>query len=259
MFESNTKKLALKCLALVLLISGLILFSNDSTKSLFASSRIQQDRAQLPAVSIEPQDSTPLRIVSATPLFLDSETYTVRVILQNQSSKKVRAFAIAADNTSGGNGGLVMFVNLARSNAVLVPTQMRSVDINYSQKGSPTNVTLSMDFVELSDGSTWGPDVNKSQDRLSGQRAGAKIEGRRIRELLKAKGVAAVLASISGETSGDNVASSTSEHSSVWQDGFRSGVGSVRYRIRQALQTGDSTQLEQEVTRPFDTSEGEPQ
>ncbi|MBA3240974.1 MAG: hypothetical protein H0T60_07075 [Acidobacteria bacterium] len=252
MFESNAKKLTLKCVVLVLLILGLILFSRDSTRALLAPSQIPANGVQLPTVTQADQEGTPLRIVETLVETPDPEKTVVRVVVQNQSAKNIRAFTVTADTR-------IEFINLSGKASILSPTQNRVFDITYMGDERPKTVNLSVDFVEFGDGATWGPDMNKSHDRLSGQRAGAKMERRRLRELLKAKGAAAVLTSVSEEPSGDNSPSSTSGRSSEWQEGFRSGVGSARHRIRQALQTGDSTQLEQEVARPFDTSEGEPQ
>lgn len=141
MLESENRKLALRCLALIVLISGLVLLTKERTRASLSS---PQARVKLPVASVAPQDDTPLRIINT---FIESEPGVVRlkVMAQNQSGKKIRAYAIVAD---GGAGSRVDFANLTTPTAVMQPTQIKTFDIAYSENQVPANVTLSVDFVE---------------------------------------------------------------------------------------------------------------
>jgi len=251
MLETNTKKLALKCLALILLILALLLFTKDSTKALLAHSQVSE---KLPTVSIAPQDDAPLRIINT---FMESEPgiLRLRIMAQNQSSKRIRAYAIVAH---GGSSSQIDFVNLTSPNAIFQPTQIKTLDIGYSENALPESVTLSVDFVEFDDSGTWGTDSHNSRDMLAGQRDGAKAERKRLRELLKSKGTSVVLEAIREELPDNPEVGMTNKHSEKWREGYRNGIGSIRHRLRQNLQTSDPARIELELARPFDLSEEQP-
>ena|SRR2546423_1521466 len=254
MFKVVTKKLALKCFALALLVFALFIFTKNAT---IASLTSTQERAKLSTVSIAPQDDAPLRIINT---FIESEPglLRLRVMAQNQSRKRIRAYAIVAD---GGAGSRVDFANLTSPTSIFQPTQIQTFDIAYSENqvnGPPNSVRLSVDFVEFDDGSTWGLDVHKSRDTLAGQREGAKAEKKRLRELLKSKGPSAVFDAIRAEVTDDPEVATTTKHSEEWLQGYRNGIGAIRHRLRQNLQTNDPARIELELARPFDTSEEQP-
>jgi hypothetical protein len=180
----------------------------------------------------------------------------LRITAQNQSLKRIRAYAIVAD---GGGVSRVDFVNLTKPAAVFQPTQVKTFDIAYSESNSSESVTLSVDFVEFDDGSVWGPDRHKSQDKLAGQREGAKAERRRLRELLKSKGSSAVLNAVREAVSDEHEIKAATQHSEEWLQGYRNGISSIRHRLRQSLQTSDPNHVELELAKPFDLSEEQPQ
>lgn len=258
MLEPSIKKLIGKFLCLALLISCLVIFSRESTKSLLAASQAGQEPAKPPIISIAPQDGMPLRIVNSFPESLGPDGFRIRLIMQNQGDKQIRAFAVIADNVlSGGvQSTRAEFVNLTNPASVLQPSQVRDVNIGYGTGELPETVRLAVDFVEFSDGSTTGLDVHNSRAMLAGMREGAKKEKQQLRDLLKRKGPSAVLESTEADPASDPEPTISPKPSAEWLEGFRSGVGSIRHRIKEAAQAGGLKQIELELAKPFDLAEG---
>lgn len=244
---TGTKKLVLKCFTLTLLAFGVYVTTTTPMQALLAA---PQSRERLPAASIASQADSPLRIVNT---FTESEPglVRVRVMAQNQSQKRIRAYAILAD---AGAYSRLDFANLTTPTALFQPTQIKTIDISFSESEAPASVTLSVDFVEFDDGSTWGADSYHSRDRLAGQRAGAKAERLRLRGLLKARGSSAVFDAVREDVSDDAKGEGANKHTEEWMQGYRNGVGSVRNRLRRNLPAGDPARVEGELAKPFDLS-----
>jgi len=248
MLNSDIKKIVMKYFVLMLMILALLLFSKDSTKALFASSQASKDGAELPTITQADQGDAPLRIVHTFVETPSPEKIVVRVMVQNQSAKNIRALAIAADTR-------VDFLNLSSRASILMPSQIKTFDIVYTEDGRPKRVNLSIDFVEFGDGTAWGIDNANSRDRLAGQREGAKAERQRLKNLFKSKGRSALTELLEGEVPDKLESSSAANRSQEWQQGYRSGMASIRYRLRQALQTSNQEQVELELNKSYDTSE----
>lgn len=242
---------ALRYLALALFLFSLLLLTRDLTR---ASLSYLQLRPKSPTASVAPQPGAPLRI---THTFVESEPGLIRlkVMAQNQSGKSIRAYAIVAD---AGPASRVDFVNLTTSAAVLRPTQIETFDFPYRENDAPQRVTLSVDFVEFDNGSTWGTDSHNSRDTLAGQREGAKAERARLRGLLKSGGPSAVFDAVREEVPDRPEIKRDAKPSEEWLRGYRNGMAGIRHRLRQNLQSSDPARVELELARPFDLSEGQP-
>ncbi len=256
MLEVNMKKLILKYLALTLLLLGLFLFSKDSTRVLLASAQAVQGRNQPPTTFIAAQDDAPLRIVSTSVESTEPKNFKLQAMVQNQSNKEIRAYAITSETASAKTqNGYTQFTNLTRRSNIWQPTETRTIEVSDTQDELIVNVRITVDFVEFSDGTTWGLDVNNSRDILAGQREGARVERQRIRQLLKSKGRAEVSAYIRTADYNEVETSIAPNRSQKWLEGFRSGSGSIRGRLKQASQLGDAAQIQMELDKSFDTSE----
>lgn len=196
-------RLFLKGLTLVILVGGLFLFSQKSIEKL-ASSNAQQGPAGSPVISIAPQEESPLRIISTSVESAEAQAFKLRLNVQNQSSNKIRAYAVAFETvTNEIQNARAEFLNLTQPSTIWQPTEIRAIELKDNQNEPLVRITLAIDFVEFSDGSTWGPDLHNSRDILMGQRAGAKLERQRLRQLLKSKGQAAVNEALQGEIPAD--------------------------------------------------------
>lgn len=248
-------KPALKLLTLTLLVAGLLLLAADSARTWLTYSRASQGRWPATDVSVSEQEGAPLRVLSTSVESAEPRAFRLKVIVQNQSLKEIRAYAITSVTaTEKEQGGNTNFINLTRRDGIWRPTEVRPIEVSDCQDEPIRSVKLTVDFVEFSDGTTWGPDANNSRDLLAGQREGARAERQRMRQLLKSKGRAAVAEVINSDDRGEVEAPDGSNRSEKWLIGFRAGVGSIRARLKEALQSG-AEKMERELDRPFDTSE----
>jgi hypothetical protein len=249
------RNLGVKGLTLVVLFACLFLFSQNSTKRLLASSNTAQGPIRPPLISITPQGDSPLRILSTSIQPAEAQALSLQVIIQNQSGNKIRAYAIAFETaTDKMQNGRAEFQNLTTS--IWEPTQITAIEFKDSQDEPFVSVKLTVDFVEFSDGKTWGPDLHNSRDILAGQRAGAQLERQRLRQLLKRKGERAVIDDVQEDIPADLSAIAGPDHSSQWLIGFRSGMSAMRARLNRVRQSG--LRAESELGKPFDTSESIP-
>lgn len=245
---NSDRRIVIKVFALLVMVFALLLFSKDWTKALLAPSQTPTNGAQLPTVTKADQEGAPLRIIDVIVEAPSPDRIVVRVVLQNQSDRKIRALAVAA-------GARLNFLNLMGRGSLLSPTHTKTVEIIYVGGERPKGDTLSVDFVEFSDGTTWGIDAGNSQDRLAGQREGAKAEKRRLKNLLHSKGRQALVSLLEEDESRQPAPPDDADRSQQWRDGYRGGAAAIRYRVRQALRTSNREQVGIELNKPYDTSE----
>jgi hypothetical protein len=244
--SDNKNKTLLRCLTLMLVSLALVIFSKDSTRALLVPSQVTQNDTQMPKLAQVNPDGAPLRIINTFIETPSPEKIVVRVTVQNQSDKKIRALAIAADMR-------IELLNLTGKTAAILPTQVKTYDIVYSVE-KPKAINVSIDFVEFVDGTTWGTDTGNSRDRLAGQRAGARAERQRLKSLFKSKGQSGLVGTLEADGSDKLDLPDSANHSPEWLDGYQSGAMSIRYRVRRALQSS-SEQVKVELDSPYDTSE----
>ncbi len=201
------------------------------------------------------QDGAPLRVLSTEVETAEPRAFRLKVIVQNQSFKEIRAYAITSETaTEKAQGGNTNFINLTRSDLIWRPTEIRPIEVSDCQDEPIRSVKLTVDFVEFADRTTWGPDANNSRDLLAGQREGARAERQRMRQLLKSKGRAAVSDDLRADDHREVEAPVGPNRSEKWLIGFRAGVGSMRSRLKRALRSG-AEKMERELGRAFDTAE----
>jgi len=177
-------------------------------------------------------------------------------MIQNQSLKAIRAYALTSETASDKNqNGSTDFQNLTQQSSIWQPTSIKVNEVSDTRDEPIVSVRLTIDFVEFTDGSIWGPDTHHSSDILIGQREGARIERERIRQLLRSKGTKALVDDIQGPDFSIAETPAGKNHSEYWLEGFRSGVSSIRRRLKQLYPSSDVKQVELELSKPFDTSE----
>ena len=254
MSEVDTKRLVQRFLCLTLLIFSLFLFSRETTRSVLVSAQTRQGQASSPTVSMAPQDDAPLRIISTSVVSAEPPNFRLQVMIQNQSLKGIRAYTLVSETASDKKqGGHTDLLNL-RTN-IWQPTVIKATEVSDTQNDPIVSVKLTIDFVEFADGTTWGPDTQHSSDILLGQREGARVERRRLRQLLRGKGPKAVIDDIQVADFSKAEALVGREHSAHWFDGFHSGVSSIQRRLKQASLSTNAEQIETELSKPFDTAE----
>jgi hypothetical protein len=247
MLRANAPKLFVRLFVLGVLAMMIWFFSGR------ASTQIPP-----PRISVEQQPDSPLLISSIYMTSPDPFKPQYGYTIANIKDKPIRAYAIKEDIRFGerqaGTSG-VDLSHLPSLKLLLQPNQSRSISADNSSKYTqPVNeIILSVDFVEFSDGSTWGNDSFNSAQRLAGQRAGGKAALKRFRESLKTGEPDSLTDAIIQD---DVIQSDNQVSSQDWHEGFQTGVGIVRNRLKEAKRKGGGAEVVKELEKPFDASEG---
>jgi hypothetical protein len=253
MNQPTLSRLSIKLIALCVLVTCLILFTNKATYS-----RLAPPAPQILTVQIQPQPQSPLQISSTKILSSDPFSPNIEFTVTNKGGKGIRAYTVTRElETDGGSRKAAIFTQLTNQREILQPGQSRSGGIKESYSPVFVNgVVLSIDFVEFDDGGTWGKDTYNSAERLAGQRAGGRNALEHLRKVREEKGATALLEAI--ESEGGEIATSEG-HSAEWQDGFKSGVALAHFRLKKASQENGVKGVEEELQKPFDAAEGRPE
>lgn len=203
---------------------------------IFASGALTQSSK----LTVENRQDSPLQISSFQIDLTYSETSSdVTLMLTSSSLKPVRAFTIASS------------VGQEKTSAVLITTdtdeqmwhfnEIKPIKIRKSHDEIQNGVKLSIDFIEFSDGSTWGPDSFNSADDLAGEDVGLRSSVQSLSEISKTKGLNALT---------NNVDIPTPPGKSLsWQRGFQRGTRTVSERLNRAYKKGGQEQLQAEWER----------
>ena len=249
-------RLARKVMIAALLVAGSFWFAKQPTRA-FLTSQEARRGDQAPSITItSPQ--APLQILSTWVANATPRDFRLVLQVQNQSGKGIRAFAINSQiATSRSQNGHSQFQNLTQRSLVWQPTEIRSIEVSDSLDDQIRSVRLTVDFVEFTDGSTWGPDSENSRDLLAGEREGARFEKQRLRKLMETKGAEALVTDAQINDRNKSEPTAESGHSVKWQEGFRYGVNAIRRRLKSAIASGNTEKIKVELSKPFDISEGE--
>jgi len=212
-------------------------------------------------VSVEPQLDVPLdissvRIDSTQPDYLrpDFVVVSVSAVLTNISHATIDALAVSHGTRGETGKSGVMFANILSLDQVLQPGQSKTLTlVTKPQQELALGLTLAVDFVEFTDGTTWGADKFNSAEQLAGQRAGAATEKATLFKLLKERGLTDVVNRLT--TDSPNIFT-PSGHTAQWEDGFRMGSAILRNRLHHAHEKGGAPQLEVELQQPYDALQG---
>ena len=181
-------------------------------------------------VFVTPQEGAPLQLISTWIDSSKAQSFRLVAQFQNQSAKAIRVYAFKSQTaTIKLQNSHVQFMNLTQRSAIWQPSEMRTVEFADSQEEEVKTVRLTLDFVEFSDGSTWGPDSENSRDMLAGQREGAKLERQRQSQIMRAKGQQGLISDAQVPDRG--VERAGSNRSAQWLEGFRQGQASM-YRAK---------------------------
>lgn len=212
---------------------------------------------QVPIVEVQPQPDSPLSISAVEIDVPKPLTSSIKFSVRNNSDKAIRAYAIRHDDigehaTSAG----ATLTNLTSPTDIFQPFQSTFLTVDEDYAEPVTSIMLSVDFVEFVDGSVWGPDTYKSNQRLEGQRAGAKAVKGRLSKLKERGDLTALLKAVTTARAEIGIPPG---HSAEWEEGFRTGAAITHNRLRRANLKGGLAHVESELQQPFDTSEGREQ
>jgi len=183
-------------------------------------------------VLVKPQPDAPLSITDTKVEPSDDPRMpTVQFTITNTTRKRIMAYAIRHDETLPQStfSGDVTEISPDRNRALQAGAEVQSEITGIRYGEVPTSILLSVDFVEFADGKRWGPDTLNHGEMLDGVRAGVKAAKEVMLEKLEVDGpevFARSLDAINVEPDSSGL------HSSKWLEGFRTGTGWMRERVR---------------------------
>ncbi len=218
-------------------------------------------------VSIYPQPDSPLQIsnvIQRSEKSMDNmgrewEKLIVNFTLQNVSDKTIRAYTLREFSREFDTdlGGVMSAYKLSGA-GIFKPNQFSNEQIGESSStlvvpGSTQvqeNFKLAVDFIEFTDGSTWGKDFSNSAQQLAGVKTGIKMILESLKEANQQGGIEAVIKTLNEMKE----LSPPDERSATWKRGFRVGANSIKSRIKRAYETEGKKGAETALQKSLDNS-----
>lgn len=217
----------------------------------------QNDPSGLPnraQVSINTKGDAPveLRVANPESAGVDENEPEVTIVITNTSNKCVSAYAIKHE--VGLNGQLrrsgVELAWVSNAQSLLRPGDSRTVDIGGARYSLPIErLVVSVDFLEFTDGTTWGPDTYSSREVLAGLRTGAKTAAKQWRQVLAAQGATGFAREL--ERADDDSSIPLCE-SLKWREGFKQGIILIKERVKREARDFSPTEIERVLSQPID-------
>lgn len=249
MDQTMHHKLFVRLVALVAVTFSLILVvRQDDQAGLGLAQSKPVFQPQAPVIVARNEPGSPLVISAERQLPKTEQTPEIVFNVTNVTNKTIIAFAIRVEEAAGQltPTSKILLQNLELSATDLLPNRSLSNSDTYENVSSEQHrITLSVDYVEFSDGKKWGVDSLKSSEKVAGSREGLEILMTRLPETIRgtnANELANVLESMG------NI-ESPPQHSEEWNYGFRWATRSVANRLKRANQTGGLSQVNTELSR----------
>ena len=202
-----------------------------------------------PKVEIVSQPNAPLRIVAVQTKWTPGihSLLELSVTVENLSTKPISAYATRDDITDDN----LTSCFILNANSPGKPLRQAQSELRTTWRGEKTSPQMRrlVDFVEFTDGTTWGTDVCQTAEHLASRRAGAREARKLLLEIFAAGGADAVLSTLKA---GLTAVEPPPDHSLKWKQDFLSGFDSYVYRIKQADQEWGYTEIEYALKRPID-------
>ncbi len=174
---------------------------------------------QAVTVEVLSQTDSPVLItflnVENSALSYQSVNYTI----QNLSDKPIRGLVILHDGATAS-----IFLNKLFQSGQVIYSETAIERNNIKRKNT---VTLSVDYVEFMDGSSWGSDTRKLSEIIAGTWEGQKQAIGKLREIIKNNDSEALTKLLEQEITELIVPTPDKGKSDTWQRGFRTGYRGI--------------------------------
>lgn len=156
-------------------------------------------------VEIESQTGIPVQIVSATASGHANELSDATLTVKNLAKSRVMAVGVKWTIVSGNNSSEAYTIvdysasTGPRGSNRIQPGDTAEIDSSLQSrlyKGRVDRVSVGLDYVELADGARYGPDESDQRSKLEERRSGRWAERIRLREILKRRGIDALIAEL---------------------------------------------------------------
>jgi hypothetical protein len=248
MGQTVNHKLIVRLAALAAVTLCLILVvRQDDQVGLGMAQSMAAFQPQAPIIVARNEPGSPLVISAERQLAKTEQAPEVAFNVTNVMKKTISAFAIKVEVMSDSKVvNTVALYNLELSANDLPPNRSLSrFDTYENLSDAQHRVTLSVDYVEFSDGKIWGQDSAKSAERVGGSRAAIETFTTRLTGIIRGTNpndIANVLESLA------NLAPPP-QHSDEWNDGFQGAARSLTNRLKRANQSGGLGQVNSELSR----------
>lgn len=244
-------KYILNAFSVCLLLATEVLSQSTSNTKLL---NLPDDLPPPPKVKVDSQPDSSLRI-TATTKWVNVSPPGIELALKVKNisiDKAVRAYATRQAFTVDEPPQGCFLLNAIKPGKVLQPGQS---EVRSTWRGYPLDsrqpILLFIDFVEFTDGSTWGANGCESAQYLAGARAGARALAERLENVFVNGGASSVVKSLKEIAVEIEVPIAESQ---AWQKGFRDSMESMIYRVREAVSDGGLLEIEPALKRPYDAS-----
>lgn len=248
MSEDHGGRYILRIVILTVLIICLIIISRTPHSASFSQQKpAPRVSYQSPPVSVQNDSSAPVHISlvgpSSTPEDFEYAYYVV-----NGSKGSIRAYTIKQQiKLQNSQSVEFMLNNLELTRDPLPPNKSDLVFDTYpATSETVTGITISIDYVEFTDGSTWGEDQGQGKDRFQGQREGCRTLLQRLSDVSNPSDVEKVLSSTDASMTS---ATPAMQHSNEWLDGFNLGYRSGVAHLKQILKKEGEKGVNRELKR----------
>jgi hypothetical protein len=147
-----------------------------------------------------------------------------------------------------------MLINLELTKPAMLPNESQVNYSNYEILSDQRHaIILSVEYVDFSDGTTWGTDSSKVAEELSGERAGMVIMSEKLIKVLNVQDNSEIFKRI------DLVAAAMEPptgRSDTWKQGFQRASRSVANRLKRAGNKGGWIQIDAELQQLLKQSKG---
>jgi hypothetical protein len=241
-------------LLLRVVILGLLTYNLITLRAGVSSAAITTNQ-EAPAVSIINSHGVPLKISSITTNATVAPDLSLTYAVTNVGGKQVDAYGIRVITISDKSTDEDLTFRFGDSpDKVLQPGQTEWGGFEAQAPSTPVkSVKLVVDFVEFADGTTWGVDKYKSSEWVVGYRDGVRAEAGRLIEVKNRAGTDGLIKFLGSD---DENTPAPPGKSARWEEGFHSGVASVRQRLKRAGEQGGSAGLEGELRQITVTTGG---
>lgn len=212
----------------------------------------KKSSVQAPRASVRGMRDSPLKLGIPHPEITGEDLYApqVDVVIENTSSKDVSSYAIRYDLGFNGElrpGGVELNQSsIARS--ILRQGDSRTLTVGDAHYSLPLErVVVSLDFVEFTDGSTWGADKYSSKELLAGLRAGAHAMTEHLLRALTESPNA-----LSAELTDTEDHIDGGEQSPKWLEGFQRGKAFIKERAKHEIRTFSVVEARKALALPID-------
>jgi len=211
--------------------------------SVLAQSSDEKLKNQPIIAGVVSQDGSPLQITVVNVDNSAPDYQLVNFTVQNTGNKSVRGYVIEGANKNTGKI-ITNFFPAKLFQATVTFTE--ELLIERENIKSDKTLSLSIDYVEFEDGSSWGKDTQSQSENIAGGRVGAEAAVEQLKKLVEKRDSAALTALLKNNLAELEVSlpETSGNKSEKWKSGFRSGYKSIISFLKVHRDKGDNELLE---------------